>query len=325
MLAFADFDENLVRSCVDEFAEATGTNDEFFISCLYRSADFGNERMVFTLVRPSGTPLVLKLDTAENATRLIKEFRVLKELGPHFAKEPRVSLVQPVYLSERGHFHVTGFLEGKTAKAKIYSGCDDLQAGQVYRRCGEWLNHLHACKPPQRRKVHLNWMLEEIETLAQAGSTQASPARVSAYLEKLRQDIQALAESFCREVFSHGDFHGGNLILGQGTSHGLDFTEACTKLAVYDIVDMLKMDIFHPANHEDVGPDGIRRQSRDMFFRKYNMEIISPLLTCCMRGRLLIDYVKITDEAFGRSSFLRKKSGLLETRLSRAFSQPLDG
>lgn len=324
MLTFADFDGDLVHACVDEFSAAAGIDDVFHVSCLYRSADFGNERMVFTLVRQNGAPLVLKLDTAENTRRLTKEFRILEKLTPYFEPEPQVAVVAPLYLSPGGHFHVTRFENGTTAKQKVYSDCDALQAGQVYRRSGAWLNHLHGFEAPQLARAHLDWMLEEIDTRARASCPQAAPATLSAYLRLLEQDVEALARTSCTAVFSHGDFHGGNLILGRGVTHGLDFTETCTKLAVYDIVDLLKMDVFRPAEPDGIGAGGIRHHALDMFFRKYALELSRPLLACCLRGRLLIEYAKVTRDAYERSCFQRRKLSALETRLAAAFAQPLD-
>ncbi|MBQ4827611.1 hypothetical protein J4729_24230, partial [Leisingera sp. HS039] len=163
MLLFADFDETLVRNCIDEFSAATGIRDAFSISCLDRSATFGSERMVFTLVRSKGNPLVLKLDLAEGTKRLTKEYQVIEKLSSHFESGSQAALVKPVYLSPTGRFHVTKLLEGKTAKEMMYSPQDLRQAGQVYRRGGEWLNHLHQFEPVKEEKAWFNWMLEEVE------------------------------------------------------------------------------------------------------------------------------------------------------------------
>ncbi|NSY36819.1 phosphotransferase family protein [Leisingera sp. ANG59] len=324
MHLFADFDEALVRQCVDEFSAATGIKNVFSISCLDRSANFSDERFVFVLARPDGSPLVLKLDTAEGTTRLTKEYGIIEKLRSHFDAQSKVALVEPVYLSPTGRFHVTEFLEGKTAKQIVYSPQDLLQAGQVFRRGGEWLNHLHNSDPPAVKTAWFNWMLEEIESLVHTSQPQACARQLGGFVAKLAKDCQRLSGAPCIATFSHGDFHGGNLVLGRGVSYGLDFTEASTKLAIYDIVDFLKMDAFLPAEPSEIGASGIRNRSTEMFFKKYRHNVNFDLLTCAMRGRLLIDWVKISREAFARSEFLRKKFRHLDHRLSTAFAQPLD-
>lgn len=323
MLPFAQFNEELVLNCIDEFSGPLGRNGPFAITCLDQSADFPTQRMVFLLTQEDRPTLVLKLDSAPNSTRLTKEFHVLEDLQKDFAESDRLSVIAPLYLAPQGHFHLTEHASGKTAKQKIYADPPPAQAGQTYRRGGEWLHRLHGTQPLDKETLWLNWMLEEIENQRNLDSPQADGMTLDRYVTAMHKDLSRFQDRQDTQVFSHGDFHGGNIILAQGKTFGLDFTEANRKLAVYDIVDYLKMDVFAHSREDQVGPDGILLNSRAMFLKTYRHSIDPELLTYCLRGRLLIDWVKISEDKYQRSAFLRKKFSCLLERLERAFAQPL--
>ncbi|WP_278922373.1 phosphotransferase family protein [Pseudophaeobacter profundi] len=325
MLPFAQFDEELVLSCVEEYSHHTGQTKPFAITCLDQSTRFPTERFVFVLSQDEKPQLVLKLDCAPKATRLIKEFKLLQQLEAEFAPEGRLTVIKPLYLSPHGHFHVTAFAAGKTAKQKIYADPTPEQARQVYRRGGEWLHRLHASAPQERADIWLNWMLEEVEKHRHPGGIQPCANSLKRYISIMQKDLSRFDHRQGTTALSHGDFHGGNLILAQGCSYGLDFTETDTKLAVYDIVDFLKMDIFATAQPDHIGPDGIRTSSREMFLKTYRHPVDAELLSYCLRGRLLIEWVKISCDAYNSSAFQRKKFSALQDRLSKAFAQPLQG
>jgi Ser/Thr protein kinase RdoA (MazF antagonist) len=69
---------------------------------------------------------------------------------------------------------------------------------------------------------------------------------------------------------SHGDFHSENMMLGPGMTYGFDFTEARAKMAVYDVVDFLKCDIYRDAPVDQIDEADITKTQRDMFFKGYN-------------------------------------------------------
>lgn len=323
MLPFAQFDEDLVQTFIAEYAAFGDNHAPFAVTCLDQSKDFPTERMVFILSQDDHPSLVLKIDLAPKPTRLIKEFRTLERLHPLFASDTRVAVIKPVYLSPQGHFHITQYTDGKTAKQKIYAKPDLQAAGQIYRRGGEWLHQLHATEPLEQADIFLHWMFEEIEARRSYAKPQAESVVLDRYITVMQADLVRFNKRQAYKAFSHGDFHGGNLILPQRKSYGLDFTEAEMKLSVYDAVDFLKMDMFAPASENEIGPDGLRKQIRSMFFKTYRHPIDPELLNYCLRGRLLIEWVKVGREIHQRSAFQRSKFSCLQQRLSLAFSQPL--
>ncbi|OUS37571.1 hypothetical protein A9Q94_05735 [Rhodobacterales bacterium 56_14_T64] len=162
-------------------------------------------------------------------------------------------------------------------------------------------------------------MFEEIEEILSNALPQAAASEYHPFLDQMLKDSALFANSEDTLVFSHGDFHGDNLILGPGVTYGLDFTEASEKLAVYDIVDFMKADIFRDGPVDEVDRSGILQHNKDMFFRKYRHPINREILDFCIRGRLLIDWIGISKEAHSKSRFQRTKFSRLADRLTLAF------
>ncbi|MEP2718207.1 aminoglycoside phosphotransferase family protein [Pseudophaeobacter sp.] len=323
MLPFAHFDEDLVLDCIAEFSATSDRPGPYAVTCLDQSGDFPTERMAFRLSCDDHPELVLKLDSAPATQRLSKDFQILKELQAGSLQNPRLAVIKPLYLSPKGHFHITEFAPGKTAKQKIYADPPQSRAGQIFRRGGKWLHELHASKPIEKGGIWASWMLEEVEKQRTTAACQACSETLEEYVGIMQTDLSLFSSREDTLVFSHGDFHGGNLILAQGKTFGLDFTEATRKLAVYDIVDYLKMDVFAPATAGMVGADGIQKHTRAMFEKGYRHGFDAKLLSYCLRGRLLIEWVKISIQKFEQSSFQRKKFSCLQNRLHFAFAQPL--
>lgn len=323
MVNLFNFDEELIAGFISEFAETYAPGAEYGFACIYRSADFPDERQVFR-VALNDQHFALKVDTQSPATgRLADEFDLLRRLHGHFEDHEKVAVVEPVYLSPGGQFFVTRHVDRKTATETIYADIPTNRAAQVYRRAGHWLHVLHAFQPAEEVKFWHQWMFEMIEQILADTTPQADRAEFAPVLDQLRQDAQSLSEVRDIKVFCHGDFHGRNLILGPGITYGLDFTEATEKLAVYDIVDFLKADVFRDAPDHAIDRAGIIAQNKEMFFKLYRHPINMDVLDFCLRARLVIDWLAISQEVHARSSFQRKKFDRLRARVLLAFQQPL--
>lgn len=318
----ADQTDEKLTDCIEEFAAFAGLDAAgIAASLIYRSDDFPDDRMVFTLVGDGFEPLSLKTDFEEGTDRLLTEYAVIERLRGHFEDDERNQVIQPVYASPKGHFHVTTFISGRTAKDVVYHAENENQVAQAYRRGGQWLDHLHRVAPQPPKSVWLNWMLESLDPLLDAPETVMPHSLLKRYCDQLAQEIAPFQGRLETAAFSHGDFHGGNLILGPGINIGLDFTEAHDKTSCYDIVDFLKMDVMRHCSPAQIGSDGLSEGTRDMFFRGYKLPISQPLLTVCIKGRLLIELASITEEKHAGSSFQRRKYDSLILRLEKAFAE----
>lgn len=313
---------------LEEFDNASACARELSQDCLgtpvtqirfhCRSHAFPNTRLVWK-VETASRNYALKLDTLSPETgRLGKEFDLLTQLTEHFKNSKNNRVVRPVYMSPSGAFMVTEFVERPTASDIIHNGEDDAQVAQVYRRAGSWLHDLHGVQNAKDYAFRPRWMTDSIrEQSAQV------PSHISEISQPMVEVFLAEAASLKNRpdlrVFSHGDFHGLNLIMGQGTAIGLDFTEARDKLAVYDIVDFLKADIFRDGAEKDIDRSGALTRNKEMFFRRYRRPIDTQILDCCLRGRLLKDWLRLWQPSFTCSEFELRKRDRLESRLKQAF------
>ncbi len=311
-----EFDK--ASTCADELAQACSDMPITRIRFHCRSHAFPDTRLVWK-VETSNRSYALKLDTLSPETgRLRKEFDLLVQLTEHFKTSQNNRVVRPVYMSPSGVFMVTEFVERPTATDIIYNSEDDAQVAQVYRRAGSWLHDLHGVQNATDYAFRPRWMIDSIrEQSAQVPShiSDISQPMVEVFLA----EAAALKNRHDLRVFSHGDFHGLNLIMGQGTAIGLDFTEARDKLAVYDIVDFLKADIFRDGANRDIDRSGVLTRNKEMFFRQYRHPIDTQILDCCLRGRLLKDWLRLWQPDFTCSEFELRKRERLQLRLQQAF------
>ncbi|WP_037314966.1 phosphotransferase family protein [Ruegeria halocynthiae] len=305
---------------VQEFSHHAFAGELLPFECIYRSHDFAETRMVLK-VQAQAQSYALKIDTESPGTgRLQKEFDVLTALSAYFAPSGSSQVVQPLYLSPGHAFFVTEFVDRPTAVDLIHNSPNNDQIAQIYRRAGSWLHDLHGFQPAKEYGFRPRWMTDSIRELSQ--SVPRDILLVSQpFLATLEDDLLRLKGISETQVFSHGDFHGENLIVGQGDMIGLDFTEVREKLAVYDIVDFLKSDIFRDGSSADVDRSGILTTNKDMFFRRYKHPVHMGILDFCIRARLLKDWLALWQIDHSCSAFEEDRRHRLEQRLRIAFSR----
>ncbi|MCL6283706.1 aminoglycoside phosphotransferase family protein [Ruegeria sp. 2012CJ41-6] len=322
MLTLSHHETQLASAYVDEFAQACLGGAAPAFDCIYRSSNFPQTRLVLRISTAEGS-YALKVDTESPLTgRLKAEFGVLQELHTFFQDNKTSQVVRPVYYSPGNAFFVTVFIDRPTAVDLIYDSPDDGKVAQVYRRAGSWLHDLHGFRAPTQMPFWPQWMMESIRELAKTARPEiAEDYRVM--MNIMRADAGRLRGKPVLRTFSHGDFHGLNLILGQGAALGLDFTEVIEKPAIYDIVDFLKADVFRDDTGQDLDRSGILRKNKEMFFRRYRHPIDMDILDFCIRGRLLKDWLEVSGEEYTPTEFEVQKSRHLRHRLRRALIEPV--
>jgi len=325
MLLFADFDEDLIRDHVREYQAVSGTSGTFSVNCIHKSNDPGREQMVFSLVHECGGVLILKKDFVAGNPWIEKEFSLFEQLQGHFDSAKDCEVAKPLYLGADNSFHITEYSEGRKATDVLRCPQSQAQANQVFRRCGNWLNHLHQFRPEEPENIWTNWIFEEFDKLAVDDGIHAKPEHYTQFLKQLHSQSGQFQASPCSRVFSHGDFHSGNVILGKGTVCGLDLAYSSMKPDLYDVVDFLASDLNNPLPADDIGPGGIRQASVAFFFRTYRRPISRPLLSFHLRARLLLELVRIQQSAVNRNPKVKARFEILLARLSMAFDQPLSG
>lgn len=320
MLILTEDEHRRASEFVAEFSDHAQTGGPLRFDCIYRSHDFPDSRMVLQ-VRGGSGDFALKIDTDAPASgRLRKEFDLLTALSVHFDRYRMSRVVRPYYLSPGGAFFVTEFIDRPTAVDLIHNSKDDDQVAQVYRRAGAWLHDLHNFQPARDYGFRPRWMTDSLRDLTEtvAPHILGRCAPMVEQLEATARNLKGIPET---QVFAHGDFHGQNLIVGQGDMIGLDFTEAREKLAVYDIVDFLKADVFRDGAAAEVDRSGILSRNKRMFFRQYRHPVNVEILDFCIRGRLLKDWLSLWQPDHACSAFEEDRRHRLGERLQRAFQQ----
>ncbi len=305
---------------VAEFARHAGLDGALQFDCVYRSHGFPDTRLVLQAQGPL-RDYAIKIDTTSPETgRLQAEFDILTRLARYFDQHETSRVVHPHYLSPGNMFFVSEFIDRPTAVDVIHNSADDEQVARIYRRAGAWLHDLHGFQPATEYEFRPRWMIDTINDLLPSVPPHIRTAggQMAKILESAALHLKGIPET---RVFSHGDFHGQNLIVGKGEMIGLDFTEVREKLAVYDIVDFLKSDIFRDADPSDVDRSGIVKLNKDMFFRRYRHPIHMGILDFCIRGRLLKDWLASWHVDHTCSPYEEDRRQRLGDRLHLAFKQ----
>ncbi|MCF2869653.1 aminoglycoside phosphotransferase family protein [Octadecabacter sp. G9-8] len=313
--------DSRVNAMIREFADHRGFVGMPEHRVIYRSYEFPKTRQVWK-VELGAEAFALKLDyEADSDGRLAKEFRELQNLSAHFAKYDKLGIATPVYLSPTGTFCVTEFLDHKTAGERLQAVESDQTRRQVFRRAGLWLHAMHEYEPQKRKEFWGNWMVKELDEIVARGEMQA-PADDVAYMRAiLHEQTRKVNRIRDTHATSHGDFHGENIMLGPGMTYGFDFTEARAKMAVYDVVDFLKVDIYRDTPVAEIDNTGITKAHRDMFFKGYKHKIDKGVLDVSLRGRLLLDWASITRESHAKIRADRILYRNLKPRLDIAFAK----
>ena len=278
------------------------------------------ERQVL-LVTLGDDSYAVKIDTTSPETgRLESEFKGLQDLTAHFSTYEKLGTATPIYLSPSKTFFAMDYLGHQTAGQRLQGREQDQTARQVYRRAGMWLSAMHDFKPHKKGQFHGRWMMVETDALLEAGDMHANPDDVIRMRDELSIQVEKTGNTKDIRAFSHGDFHSENIMMGPGMTYGFDLTEARMKMALYDAVDFLKVDVFRPFKAGDVDRSGLIKTHREMFFKGYKHKVNQSLFEVAMRGRLLIDYAAISKSAYANSEGNRKRFQLLKVRLDIAFS-----
>lgn len=310
-----------VNAMIREFAAHRGFAGMPEHENIYQSYEFPDTRQVWKVSLGPDT-FALKLDyEAASDGRLAKEFAELQNLSTHFAKYDKLGIATPVYLSPTGTFCVTEFLDFKTAGERL-KDVDNVQTRrQVFRRAGLWLHAMHEYKPPKRKEFWGNWMIKELDEIIARKEMQAPAEDVALMRAILHEQVRNVNRTKDSHATSHGDFHSENMMLGPGMTYGFDFTEARPKMAVYDVVDFLKCDIYRETPAAEVDSAGITAAHREMFFKGYKHKIDKGVLDVSLRGRLLIDWVSITKANHVKLRVDRILYRKLKPRLDIAFAK----
>lgn len=309
------------KSIVREFADHIGFQGIPEYSRIFVSPVAPDERQVLLVVFGDDKYAIKVDSTSPETGRLESEFKGLQDLSAHFSSYEKLGTATPIYLSPSNTFFAMNYLGHQTAGQRLQGREQDQTARQVYRRAGMWLSAMHEFKPQKRGQFHGRWMMVEIDALLAANEMKADVKDVRRMREILSAQVEKTGNTKDIRAWCHGDFHSENIMMGPGMTYGFDLTEARMKMALYDAVDFLKVDVFRPFKAGDVDRSGLIAAHRDMFFKGYKHKVNPHLFDVAMRGRLLIDWAAITKPAYDGSEINRKRFQRIKERLDIAFAE----
>lgn len=322
MNSLLNYDDGLARELAEEFVAARYEDADYQFACLHKSRVFP-QRQIFAL-EVSGRKFALKVDTEESGRkRLQQECHNLKQVEGFFRRFDRLGVPRPHYLSRCGRCLFVDLVEGKTARETFQLRRPDNQLHQVFRRSGEWLHAMHEMRREMPREMQFGWIFEELEKAIQNEKKQAEASEYEPFFRQIRRDFDVVKGTSGDIVFSHGDFHSGNLMFSKGNVIAIDFETAKPKHAVLDIVDFLKDDFLCKAEDRDIAPSGVHEKHMEMFFKLHRHTIDPTVLTFLLRARLLIDWLQVPKERYEKTKYHRGIFDSLFQRLSLAFETTL--
>lgn len=304
---------------VHEFADHMGFQGRPEFSRIYTSRIAPDERFVLA-VALDDKAYALKINfTSPQSGLLEREFHELKALHGHFSTYEKLGVAEPVYLSPSGQFFVMAYIDFQTAGQRLKDSQNTQTTRQVYRRAGLWLSAMHDFKPQSEETFSGGWMIETIDHHMNNEAMVAETADVTAMRDILDEHTQKLNGIDDTLVSSHGDFHSENIMMGPAMTCAFDLADAQKKLAVYDMVDFLWVDVHRPAAPDDIDRSGLIKAHLDMFLRGYKHTINQDLFDHVMRGRLLIEWSAITQDGYQSRSGIRTRFANLKQRIDIAF------
>ena len=275
-------------------------------------------RSVFRLHHTDGDlALKLDLDGAETQ-RPRQEFETLTRLLPVFT-ETDARIVEPIWYDPETIGLLTRFVSGPTA---LHAVTDDPSAENLAllgTNGAQFLNTLHAADLIEEIGYWPEWVLKRLTSLASKTGQrmpQIGTQACNQLIERFRQISHAQRGAACLKTLAHGDFHGGNLIIGEAPT-GLDMTEMRYKLGLYDAVDYLtSLEILRPDAKTELTDLGLHPALDQAFVETYSHDLPREVLRCAMLGKWLILTFKITKARHAASSFQRAKLKRLLTRIA---------
>ncbi len=321
MTTQTDPNDPMYKTVIREFSNHMGFEGIPEFSRIFVSPVAPKERQVLMVVLGQ-TKYAIKVDTTSPETgRLEREFKGLQALNAHFAGYEKLGTATPIYLSPSKTFFAMDYLDHLTAGQRLEGRELDQTTRQVYRRAGMWVSAMHEFKPQKRGQFHGRWMIGEIDDLINANEMQASVQDVQRMRDQLSAQVEKTGNTKDIRAWCHGDFHSENIMMGPGMTYAFDLTEARMKMALYDAVDFLKVDVFRPFKAADLDASGLIAIHREMFFKAYKHKINQSLFEVAMRGRLLIDWAAISKRDYASLEIDRTRFDRIKERLDIVFTR----
>ncbi|WP_166417517.1 phosphotransferase [Cochlodiniinecator piscidefendens] len=295
------------------FQQTKGISAKFNLLRIATSNTAPEQRQVFRLTAP-GFDYALKFDlTPDGPQAITADFAALSDLT--------TLAIRPVYCDPQHRFFVTAHYDWPSANQIARDQKRPTPQPTLFHRAGQWLHTLHNTQPATPAPFWPKRHLENLKPLIQA--LPASPLKTVARhrIETLRAEAAPLRGLTSSKTRAHGDFNGGNLLIGPDRVLGLDFSLTCERLAVFDVVDFLTdLDPRFDLPLDQVGPSGIIENHLSAFCDIYDPNLDPRLLSFLIKQRLLAHWLALAARPAPLSLTRQRKFDRVSARLEVAFA-----
>lgn len=274
----------IAANCLKELQAQGIVSDPTRITRIQKSTNRPERRQVFRIDTPEGA-IALKFDRhAMDSDKLHKEFTKMDGLKDTFPADGTLRVARPLYIDPRGLFIATQWIDAPTSRDRYQAALTTDEREAVVHRAGVWLGRLHATECQGKATFRLNVLTRKFNRRMERITARPQGLVDHATLEEIfaRVDI-ALAFLHGRRapaVVAHGDFHGGNLLMTETETFGIDCAWTNRRLAVQDIAQFLvDMELCPGADQRDTLESGVSKGNKAAFLAGYGLPIDKPSLT----------------------------------------------
>lgn len=278
-------------------------------------------RKVVLLEGPGGTFAFKYNPDAAKSGEFAKEAQRLARMARYLQDWPEFGVIEVVWVDPLGEAIASRFDPNPTARDTLAAAKTEAERRAVFDLGGRWLGALHRATAKKTDRIDLEWIGEHVAKVRHHKSTAVRPHAAPDLLDRMTamilDDAAALKGVEVPSVHGHGDFHGGNLLFGDGRTVALDCTASRRSNPLFDMADyLIDLDLRCNPEADDIGPSGIDEVHLGAFLGGYGATTGRDVLDRAIRISLFLKFCKITLLAFAGDPVVRRRFYAQQNRLT---------
>ena len=258
---------------------------------------------------------------AAKSGEFAKEAKRLARLGGYLQATPSFGVVEVVWVDPEGEALATRFDPSPTAREALAMADTEAARREVFARGGRWLGSLHHATGKKTDRIDLDWIGDHVARLRQHKSTAVRPHAAPDLLDRMTavilEDVLTLKGIEVPSVQGHGDFHGGNLLLGKDQTKALDCTASRRSNPLFDMADyLIDLDLRCNPEEDEIGASGIDEKHLLAFLDGYGPTSPRDVLDRVIRITMFLKFCKITLLTFAGDPVVRRRFLAQRNRLT---------
>lgn len=313
--------DGAIEAAIRRFAETGLVPHDVAPRPIARAILEDGPRKIFLLDGAGGTYAFKQNPSAAKSGEFSKEAKRLARLGGYLQAMPAFGVVEVVWVDPEGEALATRFDPSPTAREALAMVDTEAARREVFTCGGRWLGTLHRATEKKTDQIDLDWIGDHVARLRQHKSTAVRPHAAPDLLDRMTavilEDVAALKGSEVPSVQGHGNFHGGNLLLGKDQTNALDCTASRRSNPLFDIADyLIDLDLRCNPEQDEIGASGIDESHLLAFLDGYGPTSPRDVLDRVIRITMFLKFCKITLLAFAGDPVVRRRFLAQRNRLT---------